>query len=113
MVLTPDSIKTLLKDYRMLNLIFGTNSSTYSKSESEQLTNFIRLNNSLQILKKLPENGSIYYQIIFHCYLSSEPLESTYDIIDALNTEGIFLSLRSYYRKKKQAIELISRIMST
>lgn len=111
MVMTPDSIKAFLKDYRMLQLIFIMPDSPCSASEQHE--DFIKLNRSLQILKMLPENGYIYYRIIYHCYLSPEVYESTYEIIDALNAEGIFLSLRSYYRKKKQAIELISRIMGS
>ena len=113
MIPTYESVKTFLKNYRMYKLILCTKPSELIISDSEQLAYFTMFNNSLQILKKLPKNGHIYYQILYHCYLSPEEHYSTYEIIDALNEDGIFMSLRSFYRKKKLAIELICTILSS
>ena len=61
-----------------------------------------RVNDALTILKKKPGNGERLYEIIYESYIN--PTELSYNKI----IEKLELSVRQYYRLRKEAIQIIS-----
>ena len=68
---------------------------------------------ALDVLKKHPLQGELYYKILYYNYFSPEIYYKTTEILAVLKTDKIYLSERSYYRKKKQAICLLSEIIQS
>lgn len=56
-------------------------------------------------------HGEIYYKIIYYNYLSPEIYNYTFEIIEALKNDSIFLSQRTYFRYKSKALAILSRII--
>jgi hypothetical protein len=65
----------------------------------------------LEFIRRKQKYGEEYYKIIYYTYITEETLNGCNDILDKLEDEGCFLSEKSYYRKKKQAIELFGEIL--
>lgn len=61
-----------------------------------------RVNDALTILKKKPGDGERLYNVIYESYIS--PTEQSYNKV----IEKLDLSVRQYYRLRKEAIQIIS-----
>ena len=66
------------------------------------------INSSLDILRKKHKNGEMYYQILYLTYISGETYENTEAILEELADLGFLMSMKTYFKKKKEAISLIS-----
>ncbi len=61
-----------------------------------------RVHEALMVLKRHPENGKLYYDLIYETYITPEP-RTILSIVDELD-----ISPRSYYRMKKEALSIMS-----
>lgn len=105
-------IKTLkkeLKNYRNLVLFYHCAASTKEKVECWRQLSIIT--QAVNILQLIPVHGEIYYKIIYYNYLAPEVYFYTFEILEALERDDIFLSPRTYYRYKSKALKLLSDIM--
>ena len=119
------STKALLKEYRELEFV----ACTYTKagqtaairetgtacydSTYDKYIMFNSIKKGLDTLRRLPSHGEMLYKIIYYNYISPEIYYKSSEIIAQLKTDRIYLSERSYYRKKKQAISLLSEIIKS
>jgi len=69
------------------------------------------IDKGLDLIRRKQKYGEEYYKIIYYTYITEETLNGCNDILDKLEYEGYFLSEKSYYRKKKKAIELLGEIL--
>ena len=56
--------------------------------------------------------GEQYYLILFYTYLSSQKPECTEDILELLAAHGQLIPRRSYFRKRKGAVETLAVLMA-
>jgi hypothetical protein len=53
----------------------------------------------------------MYYWIIYYTYLYEKPIKSVDKIIEKMAPEVGYISWKTYFRKKKKAIEILSTIL--
>lgn len=84
-----EQIRTLERSKKMLNIIDA----------------------SVEILKK-HKNDEVLYWVLYYTYLSEKQLKSVDEIIKkVLEQTGGYMCLKTYYRNRKKAIELLSTIL--
>ena len=69
------------------------------------------LNNALDILRTRHKNGETYYWLLYYTYLSPQQLQNVDEIVDQLQPHLRDISVPTYYRKRKQAVEVLSSIL--
>lgn len=87
--------------------------STYNDTNiDEKLRSVMRtkqlidvVNRALTSMKNMPNDGELFYKILYYTYLSSKPLK-----IDSI-LEKLNISRSSYFRKREEAIKLFGSIL--
>lgn len=70
------------------------------------------LENAVELLRIHHKNGEEYYWLLYYTYLSPQKLKNLDEIIDQLRPHMQDISPRTYYRKRKAAMEaLISSVL--
>lgn len=69
------------------------------------------LDMSVELLRAKHKNGEIYYWILYYTFLSPQQLRNAEDIIEQLRPHIRDISFRTYYRKRKEAIAVLSSIL--
>ncbi len=67
--------------------------------------------NSVELLRSRHKNGEEYYWILYYTYLSPQELRNVEEIIEQLRAHIRDISFRTYYRKRRAAIEALSSIL--
>ena len=68
------------------------------------------IDKSVDVLRRKQVDGEMYYWIIYYTYLSNEKCPST-EIVEKIAAKMYHISLKTYFAKKKQAIEYLSTIL--
>ena len=66
---------------------------------------------AVELLRTRHKNGEIYYWLLYYTYLSPQQFRNTEEIIEQLQPHIRDVSLRTYYRKQKEAVEALSSIL--
>ena len=66
---------------------------------------------SVELLRAKHKNGETYYWVLYYTYLSPQEPISTMDIIETLRPHLKFISYRTYYRFRDEAIEALSNVL--
>lgn len=69
------------------------------------------IDSATKLLRKKQPEGETFYWIVFYTYLSENRCESIDDILDKLTNENIYLTHKTYFRKRKMAIEILSTLL--
>ena len=69
------------------------------------------IDTSVELIRKKQVDGEVYYQILYHTYISDEPSGSIEEIIDKLAQNGQYMSWKTYYNKRTKAIEILSTVL--
>ena len=69
------------------------------------------LDGAVELLRTRHKNGEIYYWLLYYTYLSPQQFRNTEEIIEQLQPHIRDISLRTYYRKQKEAVEALSSIL--
>ena len=69
------------------------------------------LETSVNMLRKKQNGGEMYYWIIYYTYMSEKKCDNTDQVIDMIAQKMYYISMKTYYVKKKQAIGYISTIL--
>ena len=69
------------------------------------------LNNAVELLRTRHQNGETYYWILYFTFLSPQQLENVDEIIEQLQPHFRDISVPTYYRKRKKAVEAVSSIL--
>ena len=78
----------------------------------EQSTYMLKLlEKAIDILRKKHKYGETYYWILYYSFLSPNQCRNTNDIINKILTCVDTISYKSYFRKRKEAIEALSTIL--
>lgn len=66
---------------------------------------------AVDLLRTRHKNGESYYWLLYYTYLSPQQLRNVEEIIDQLRPHIRDISFRTYYRRRKQAVEALSSIL--
>ena len=70
------------------------------------------IESAVNLLKKKRGVGETYYNIIYYTYISEKSYKKVEDIIEKIvDATGEYMSWKTYYTKKKRAIETLSTIL--
>lgn len=70
------------------------------------------IENAVNLLKRKQEDGEEYYNIIYYTYMSEKTYKKVENIIEKIaSVTGEYMSWKTYYAKKKRAIETLSTIL--
>lgn len=69
------------------------------------------INNSVELLRTHHKHGEDYYWLLYYTYLSPQQLKNVEEIIEQLRPHIRDISFRTYYRKRKLAVEAVSSIL--
>ena len=67
--------------------------------------------NAVELLRTKHKNGEIYYWLLYDTYLSPQQFRNTEEIIVQLQPYIRDISVPTYYRWKKKAVEMLSTIL--
>lgn len=66
---------------------------------------------SVDLLRNKHKNGEAYYWLLYYSFLSPQQYRSAEEIIEQLKPHIRDISYRSYYRKRREAIDALSSIL--
>lgn len=69
------------------------------------------MENAVNLLRNKHKYGEAYYWILYYTYLSPQQFQNTEEIIEQLRPHIRDISYRTYFRKKKEAIEALSSVL--
>ena len=66
---------------------------------------------AVELLRNKHKNGETYYWVLYYTYLSPQQLRNVDEIITQLQPHIRDISLRTYYRRRKEAVEALSAVL--
>ena len=66
---------------------------------------------ALELLRAKHKNGESYYWILYYTFLSPQQMRNVEEIIEKLRPHIRDISYRTYYRRRKEAIDAFSSIL--
>ena len=89
----------------------GTDIAEQAKSIERSNKMLKLVDHSVNLLREKHKNGEEYFWILFYSFLSPQQYRSTEVIIKELEPHIREISFRTYYRKRKEAIDAFSSIL--
>lgn len=89
----------------------GTDIAQRTKSVERSNKMLKLLDSSVDLLRSSHKHGEQYYWILYYAFLSPQELKNTDEIIEKLEPHISNISYRTYYRKRRDAIEALSTIL--
>lgn len=89
----------------------GTDIAERAKSVERSNKMLKLLDSSVDLLRSSHKHGEQYYWILYYSFLSPQELKNTDEIIEKLESHISNISYRTYYRKRRDAIEALSTIL--
>lgn len=69
------------------------------------------LDTSIDLLRTMHKNGENYYWLLYYTFLSPQQLRNVEEIIEKLRLHIRDISFRTYYRRRREAIDALSSIL--
>ena len=69
------------------------------------------LDSSVELLREKHKYGEEYYWLLYYTFLSPHKLLNVDEIIEKLEPHIRDISIRTYYRRRRQAIEALSSVL--
>lgn len=69
------------------------------------------LDTSIDLLRTKHKNGENYYWLLYYTFLSPQQLRNVEEIIEKLRPYIRDISFRTYYRRRREAIDALSSIL--
>ena len=69
------------------------------------------LSNAVELMRTRHKNGQCYYWLLYYTYLSPQELGNVEEIIECLRPHIRDISFRTYYRKRKEAVTVLSSVL--
>jgi len=67
--------------------------------------------NAVALLRARHKNGEAYYWLLYYTYLSPQKLKNLNEIIDQLRPHIRDISVRTYYRKRNEAVDALGSVL--
>lgn len=69
------------------------------------------IDKSLSLIRHKHYDGELYYLILYYSYIAPEKHYTLLEQLDLLQHHGIYLSRRSFYRRRKEAVCLLGSVL--
>ena len=69
------------------------------------------LDSAIDLLRNKHKNGEIYYWLLYYSYLSPQQYKNADEIIELLRPHIDDISYRTYFRRRKEAINALSSVL--
>ena len=69
------------------------------------------VDSAVDLMRAKHKNGEEFYWLLYYSYLSPQELQNVEEIIDQLRPHIRDISTRTYYRKRKEAVEVLSSVL--
>ena len=89
----------------------GTDIENHARCIERSYKMLTLLENSVNLLRTHHQSGEVYYWILYYSFLSPQKLKNVEEIIENLRPHIRDISFRTYYRKRREAIEALSSVL--
>lgn len=66
---------------------------------------------ALELVRKRHDGGEVYYWTLYYTYISEPPCKTLEDVIRRISENTEYLSWKTYYKRRKKAIQILSNIL--
>lgn len=98
----------------VLDGLEASNSNTHLESYVHSLERSKRMlqliNSAIDLMRKKHEKGELYYWILYYTYLAPHHYANNYEILHFLELKGMPMSMRNYYLRREEAINVLSSV---
>lgn len=106
------SIEEFLDSIYLIGVDFSDNQIEHHAKSIERSHKMLKLMESaVNLMRNKHKNGEAYYWILHYTFLSPQQLQNVEEIIEKLRPHIRDISYRTYYRKRRDAIEALSSIL--
>jgi len=106
------SIDDFLESVYIVGVDFGDMKIEHHAKCIERSNKMIKmLESAVELLRSKHKFGEAYYRVLYYTYLSPQEMNSVYEIIEILRPHLKFISYRTYYRYRNEAIEALSSVL--
>ncbi len=106
------SIEDFLDSIYVAGVDFKENGIQGHAQNIEQSCQMLKLlNAAIQLLRSRHKFGEAYYWILYYTYLSPHQSQNADEIVELLHPHIRDISYRTYYRRRKEAIEALSSVL--
>lgn len=99
----------------VLDGLEASNSNTHLESYVHSLERSKRMlqliNSAIDLMRKKHEKGELYYWILYYTYLAPHHYANNYEILHFLELKGMPMSMRNYYLRREEAINVLSSVL--
>lgn len=106
------SIEDFLESIYIAGVDFSDNGIQEQARSIEKSYQMLKLlENSVNIMRNKHKNGEMYYWLLYYSYLSPQQYRSVDEIIEMLKSHISDISQRTFFRRRRNAIEALSSIL--
>lgn len=106
------SIEDFLESIYIAGVDFSDNGIQEQARSIEKSYQMLKLlENSVNIMRNKHKNGEMYYWLLYYSYLSPQQYQSVDEIIEMLKPHISDISQRTFFRRRKDAINALSSIL--
>ncbi len=106
------SIEDFLESVYLAGINFAESGLTeYTKSIELSYKMLKLLESAVEVLRNKHKNGETYYWILYYSFLSPQQYRNAEEIIEQLEPYITDISRRTYYRKRKEAVNALSSVL--
>ena len=106
------SIDDFLETVYLAGVDFADSGLVEHTKSIEQSHKMLRvMESAVDLLRNKHKSGEIYYWILYYAFLSPQQYKNADEIIEKLTPHIRDISYRTYYRKRREAIESLSCIL--
>lgn len=106
------SIEDFLETVYLAGMDFADSGLIEYTKNIEQSRKMLRIMESaVEMLRSKHKNGEAYYWILYYAFLSPQQYSNAEEIVDMLVPHIKNISYRTYYRKRRKAIEALSSVL--
>ena len=106
------SIEDFLESIYLAGVDFSDNGIEEQARSIEKSYQMLKLlENSINIMRNKHKHGEKYYWLLYYSYLSPQQYQSVDEIIEMVRSHISDISQRTFFRRRKDAIEALSSIL--
>ena len=106
------SIEDFLDSLYIAGVDFADNGIQEQARSIEKSYQMLKLlENSVNIMRNKHKKGEMYYWLLYYSYLSPQQYRSVDEIIEMVRPHILDISQRTFFRRRKNAIEALSSIL--
>lgn len=106
------SIEDFLESIYLAGVDFKESGIEDHAKRIEQSYQMLQLvDNAVSLLREKHKHGETYYWILYYSFLSPQQYRNADDVVDQLRPHIRDISYRTYYRRRRDAIEALSSVL--